>query len=84
MARARYTHLPRRNTLPLVKASALRKAKIIADDMTESWKSNAAASKRQVKLWHMRFPWNGGSWVHSSSAPIAAANARSCAFTTAA
>ena len=50
-----------RDGLPLVKASALRKAKIIAHDMTEA-QVECGGLKRPVKLWHMRFPWNGGSW----------------------
>ena len=54
-----YRH--KRADLPFVKVSALRKAKIITHDMTEA-EIECGGLKRQVKLWHMRFPWNGGSW----------------------
>ena len=59
--RAEYRHL--RADLPFVKVSALRKAKIITHDMTEA-EIECGGLKRPVKLWHMHFPWNGGSWSY--------------------
>ena len=51
----------RRSDLPFVKASALRKAKIITPDMTEA-EVEVGGLTRKVSLWHMHFKWNGGSW----------------------
>ena len=46
---------------PSSKSQPCAKLKIIADEMTEV-EVECGGLKRQVKLWHMRFPWNGGSW----------------------
>jgi hypothetical protein len=62
MAKARYTHLPRRTDLPTLSVWALRKPGLINPSMSSA-EIEVGGLKRRVGLWHMHFP-SGGSWSY--------------------
>ena len=62
MAKARYTHLPSRLSLPTLTIWSLRKAGDINPSM-DSAEVEVGGLRRKVGLWHMPF-WNKGSWSY--------------------